>query len=252
MNSIEKALEILRAFTPNNRPLRSVEISHRLKMNKATVNRILVTLRKKGFVVQDEATRRYRLGPSTALLGRAVKQSLSGRLVAMAKPYLEDLRDKVDESVHLEVLTGGRILLAYSAPGVRQVTVTPGVGDQMAINANAGAKAIMAFSSEDMIEKGLACKLKKFTAKTVTSPSKIRKEYEKIRATGLAYDKEEYDEDVEAVATPVFNHEDRAVAAVVIIAPSFRMSSCIESGSLELLKDTAKEISDRLSSLLLD
>lgn len=249
MNSIEKALEILRAFTPDNRPLRSVEISQRLEMNKATVNRILITLKNRGFVVQDEATRRYRLGPSTAQLGRAVKQSLSGRLVSLAKPYLDSLRDKVGETVHLEVLTGGRIFLSYSAKGIRQVTVTPIVGDQMAINANAGAKAIMAFSSPETIEKNLAGTLKKFTTKTVTAPGKIRAEYKKIRATGFAFDKEEYDEDVHAVAAPVFNHEDRVVAAVVMIAPKFRMSSSIETGSLELLKDTATDISDRLKQL---
>jgi IclR family acetate operon transcriptional repressor len=226
-----------------------VEISQRLGMNKATANRILITLKNRGFVVQDDATRRYRLGPSTASLGRAVKQSLNGRLVALAKPYLDSLRDKVGETVHLEVLTGERIFLSYSAKGVRQVTVTPRVGDQMAVNANAGAKAIMAFCPQEMIAKHLAGKLTKFTTKTVTDPGKIRKEYEEIRTTGFAYDKEEYDEDVHAVAAPVFNHEDRVVAAVVIIVPAFRMNSSIESGSLEILKDTANDISDRLSKL---
>ncbi len=91
--------------------------------------------------------------------------------------------------------------------------------------------------------------IQKFTTKTVTAPSKIRKEYQEIKTTGFAYDKEEYDEDVNAVAAPIFNHEDRVVAAVVIIAPSFRMSSSIETGSLELLKDTATDISDRLKKL---
>lgn len=218
-------------------------------MNKATVNRILITLKKRGFVVQDEATRRYRLGPSTAQLGRAVKKSLNGRLVALAKPYLDSLRDKVGETVHLEVLTGGRIFLSYSSKGDRQVTVTPRVGDQMAVNANAGAKTIMAFSPPEMIEKHLTGSLKIFTTKTVTDPEKIRTEYEEIRKTGLAYDREEYDEDVHAVAAPVYNHEDRVVAAVVLIAPAFRISSSIELGSLELLKDTANDISDRLSKL---
>ena len=249
MNSIEKALEILRAFIPDNQPLRSVEISNRLEMNKATVNRILVTLKKRGFVIQDDNSRHYRLGPSTALLGRAVKISLSGRLVALAKPYLDGLRDKVGETVHLEILTGGRIFLTYSAKGIRQVRVTPRVGDQMAINANAGAKAITAFRSQEAIEKGLAKRLEKFTAKTVTDPNKIRKEYEEIRTTGLAYDKEEYDEDVNAVGAPIFNHEDRVVAAVVIVAPAFRMNSNIESGALERLRETAKDISDRLAKL---
>ena len=249
MNSIEKALAILLSFTPDNRPMRTVEISHRLKMNKATVNRILLTLKNKDFLVQDHSTRCYRLGPSTALLGRAVKQSLNGRLVALSKPYLDRLRDKVGETVHLEVLTGGRIFLSYSAKGIGQVTVTPRVGDQMAINANAGAKAIMAFSPQETIENELNRKLKKFTTKTVTDPNKIRKEYEKIRTTGFAYDRGEYDEDVDAVAAPIFNHEKRVVAAVVIITPSFRIGSSIESGSLERLKDTAIEISDRLSML---
>jgi DNA-binding IclR family transcriptional regulator len=249
LNSIEKALEILQTFTPDNQPLRSLEISNRLNMHKSTTNRILITLRKKGFVVQDETTRRYRLGPSTARLGRAVAKSLSGRLVALAKPYLDAFRDKIGETVNLEVVIDDRILLIYSAKGVRQVTVTPRVGDQTAIHANAGAKAIAAFSSQDFINKGLAGKLQKFTSKTVTDPAKIRMEYEKIRTTGLAYDKEERDEDVLAVAAPVFNHEDRVIAAVVMIAPAFRMSSCIESGSLELLKKTAGDISDRLSQL---
>lgn len=249
MNSIEKALEILLSFTPDNRPLRTVEISNRLGMNKATVNRILITMRNKGFVAQDQTTRRYRLGPSTVLLSRAVKQSLNGRLVALAKPYLDGLRDKVGETVHLEVLYDGRIFLTYSAGGTRQLTVTPRVGDRMAINANAGAKAVMALCPQEMIEKHLAGTLMKFTTRTVTDPNTILREYEEIRTTGFAYDKGEYDDDVYAVAAPIFNHEDQVVAAVVILAPSFRMSGSIESGSLELLKDTAVDITDRLSRL---
>lgn len=249
MNSIEKALEILQTFTPDNQPMRSLEISNRLNMNKSTANRILLILKKKGFVVQDETTRRYRLGPSTAQLGRAVTQSLSGKLVALAKPYLDAFRDRVGETVNLEVVIDDRILLIYSVKGVRQVTVTPRVGDQTAIHAQAGAKAIAAFSSQDFIDRGLSGRLEKFTSKTVTDPAKILEEYKNIRATGLAYDKEERDEHVLAVAAPVFNHEDRVIAAVVMIAPAFRMSNCIESGSLELLKKTARDISDRLSQL---
>lgn len=249
MNSIEKALTILLSFSPDNRPQRSVEISQQLEMNKATVNRILVTLKNKGFVVQDQATRRYRLGPSTAFLGRAVRQSLNGRLVALAKPYLDHLRDKVGETVHLEVLYDERIFLTYCAEGKRQVTVTPRVGDRMAINANAGAKAIMAFSPQEIIEKHLSRPLTKFTNKTVTDPKKIREEYAEIRKSGFAYDKEEYDNDVHAIAAPIFNHEEQVVAAVVTIVPSFRIDSSIESGSMELLKDTAIDISNRLSRL---
>ena len=50
MNSIEKALEILQAFTPGNQPMRSLEISNQLNMHKSTANRILLILKKRGFV----------------------------------------------------------------------------------------------------------------------------------------------------------------------------------------------------------
>ena len=249
MNSYEKVLKILLAFTPDNRPLRTVEISNQLDMNNATVNRILVTLKNEFFVVQDENTRRYRLGPSAALLGRSVRESLKGRLVSIAKPYLDDLRDKVGETVHLEVLQNERIFLSYSAKGHRQLTVTPIVGDRMAINANAGAKAILAVWPKEIIEKQLSKTLPVYTTRTITDPDTIRKEYEQIRKSGFAYDKGEYDNDVYAVAAPIFNHEHQPVAAVVIITPSFRMEGSIETGSLELLKDTAMDISDRLSKL---
>jgi DNA-binding IclR family transcriptional regulator len=249
LNSYEKVLKILLAFTPDNRPLRTVEISKQLEINNATVNRILLTLKNEYFVVQDETTKRYRLGPSAALLGRSVKESLKGRLVSISKPYIDALRDKVGETVHLEVFQNERIYLSYSAKGNRQLTVTASVGDRMAINANAGAKAIMAFSQDEIVEKQLSGTLAVFTTRTVTDPVAIRKEYKQIRATGFSYDKGEYDNDVSAVAAPIFNHENQPVAAVVILTPSFRMEGIIEIGSLELLKDTAMDISNRLLKL---
>ncbi len=249
MNSYEKVLKILLAFTPDNKPLKTVEISKQLGINNATTNRILVTLKNEYFVVQDEKTRQYRLGPSAALLGRSVKESLKGRLVSISKPYLDELRDKVGETVHLEVFQNERIYLSYSAKGNRQLTVTPIVGDRMAINANAGAKAIMAFCNEEIINRLLSGTLAVFTPRTITDPDLIRKEYKEIRKTGFSYDKGEYDNDVYAVAAPIFNHENQPVAAVVIITPSFRMEGSIETGSLELLKDTAMDISNRLLKL---
>ncbi len=249
MNSYEKVLKILLAFTPDNKPLRTIEISKQLGINNATANRILLTLKNEYFVVQDENTRQYRLGPSSVLLGRSVKQSLKGRLVSISKLYLDALRDKVNETVHMEVFQNERIYLSYSAKGNRQLMVTPNVGDRMAINANAGAKAIMAFCNDEIVNRQLSRTLEAFTTRTITDPELIRKEYEEIRATGFSYDKGEYDDDVYAVAAPVFNNENQPVAAVVIIAPSFRMKSCIEKGALELLKNTAMDISNRLSKL---
>ena len=104
LSSSEKVLTILMAFTPHNKEMGNVELSHKLGINVSTVNRLLHVLVSFGLIRQDMRTRQYSLGRSAADLGRAVAQSLSSRLVSIAQPFMQDLCDDVKESVSLEVL----------------------------------------------------------------------------------------------------------------------------------------------------
>ena len=97
-----------------------------------------------------------------------------------------------------------------------------------------------------MVEEHLSAQLPVFTSKTITDPEALKRQYRRIRETGLGYDHEEYDLEVDAVSAPIFNHQGKPVAAVVIIAPSYRMDSGAGSKTVALLKETAAEISARL------
>jgi len=52
--------------------------------------------------------------------------------------------------------------------------------------------------------------------------------------------------DVSAIGSPVFNHEKKPIAAVVVAAPSFRMNKQFEAKVIPLVKETAENISSRL------
>ena len=80
-NAIEKALDILTAFTPYNEEMGTAEISTKLGLHKATASRILLTLTRRGFLRQDSHTKQFRLSRAALDLGLAVTHSLTTDLV---------------------------------------------------------------------------------------------------------------------------------------------------------------------------
>ena len=100
-NAIDKALTVLSAFVPYNREMGTIEISQKLGFHKATVSRILLNLARRGFLTQNSQTKKFTLGPSVMDLSRAINQSLKSNLVQIAKPFVDDLRDRLKETIIL-------------------------------------------------------------------------------------------------------------------------------------------------------
>jgi DNA-binding IclR family transcriptional regulator len=197
---------------------------------------------------QDPRTRRYRLGSATVEMAKAVNRTLSGTVVEAAAPFADALRDQVGETVNIEVVSGNNIYLAYLADTPNPISLTIQVGDQVMPHAHAGAKAIVAFSTPEVIENWLTRNLAPLTENTVTDPDKLRKIYEEIRETGIAFDSGEYLKEVYAIGAPIFNHANNPVAAVIIVVPSYRMGKNWNRRFILELKKTANAISSRLHS----
>jgi len=121
INSIDKALMILTSFVPYNQEMGTMEISQKLGFHKATASRILQNLVKRRFLIQNPQTKKFILGPSVIDLARSVNLSLKTNLVHIAKPFVDDLRDRLKETVIFEVLSGETTFMAYIAEGPRLV-----------------------------------------------------------------------------------------------------------------------------------
>lgn len=91
-------------------------------------------------------------------------------------------------------------------------------------HAHVEAKAIVAFSRPGVIDYWLSQDLPLYTKNTVNDPDQLRKIYDQIRKTGIAYDYAEYVEKINAnaIGAPVFNHENEPVAGVAIAVLSQR------------------------------
>jgi len=247
MSSVEKALAILMAFNSHhNHEMGTVELSEKLDFHPATVSRILQILSRKGFLQLNQRTRRFALGPSTFELGRTLFRSLNGDLLTVAIPYLVDLREEVGETVVFETMAGDHPVVTYIAQGKRSLSVKPNIGDRVPIHVSPGAKAILAFSDPKMVSRVLGKELERLTPYTVTDRETLDVQLKEIRRWKVAFCREEMVIGVNTIGVPIFNHEDKAVAAVVIAGLASRVKCDAESDMVGALKRAARDISAQL------
>ena len=225
----------------------TVEISKKLGFHKATVSRILLTLIKYGFLQQNPQTKKFLLGPSITSLGWAINHFLNTNLVHIAKPYIDELRNNLNETIVLEVLAGTSTVMAYIAEGPQRVRIAGTIGDRIPIHAAAGAKAILAFSPPEVRDSFIINgAMPRFTSNTITNPEMFQRQLHITRQQGYSFDNEEIDIGINAVGAPIFNYEEKPVAAVVVAGPSPRVTWDSDFPIVARLKDTAAKISAQL------
>jgi DNA-binding IclR family transcriptional regulator len=247
LSSIEKALAILMAFNGHlNHEMGTVELSEKLNFHPATVSRILQILAQKGFLQINQRTRKFSLGPSTFELGRTLFQSFNGNLLNIAIPYLVDLRGEVGETVVFETMSGNDPVVTYIAQGKHSLSVKPNIGDRVPFHVSAGAKAIMAFSKPEMIDKLLARAMEILTPHTITDKERLKHQLKQIRKRGVAFFRGVNIVGAQPVGVPIFDHEGKPIAAVVVVGLASRLKCAPDSSVAVALKRTARDISAQL------
>lgn len=243
-SSVQKAIGILLSFVPDNRPMGTSQLSETLGLNKSTVSRLTHVLVHYGLIQQDEKSKKYSLGRTAALLGKAVEASQIDRLAQFARPYIDALSAAVGESVCLEMLLSRRTKLIYSVIGPPPVSVT--FQDRLPMHAAAGGKAILAYTDSEEVENMLNGELKRMTENTICDIEQFKAHLAEIRKQGIAYDHGEANTDVHAVSAPVRNHLKKPVAAVSICVPATRVNKIMNNKTVNELRKTARRISEHL------
>jgi DNA-binding IclR family transcriptional regulator len=246
LNSVEKALKILLVLAKYEEGMATGELSEELGFTKPTVSRLLQTLSKHDFVRRSASGRKYLLGKSALDIGRSAHEHIGYQLASIAGPYIDALRDSAGESAVLEIMAGMNAMLVYRANGPHMVGIFPRVGTMIPAHVSPGAKAILAFCPPDIVDNILKPKLHRYTPRTVTDAEVLKKTFKEIRRKGFALAFGEYNVDVNAMGAPVFNHEKKPVAAVVITMPVYRTKHHEQSKLVSLLKGTAASISHQL------
>lgn len=242
VQSVERAIAILRAFS-REKPERGVsELSRELGVHKSTVYRLLATLERYGLVARNPETERYRLGLELLILAAQVAEHMNLREIA--RPHLRELSERCQETVNLAILHEGQVMdVEQFAPPVRSVKNIGWVGRRMPAHCTAAGKVLLAHLPPKKLERFLQSRLERLTPRTMTDPDRLREELARVRERGYAIAEEELEDGLNAVAAPIYDHAGAVNAAVSLAGPAFRIPPAMFPHLAGLLLETCDKIS---------
>ncbi|TDT51031.1 IclR family transcriptional regulator [Fonticella tunisiensis] len=223
IQSVDRALQILECFSRENRELGVTEISKYLGLHKSTTFGLLSTLESRGYVEQNLDNGKYRLGLKLFELGNLVHEGLDLR--KQAYPFLKELVDKYQETVHLVVNDRGEAVYIDKVEGPGAIRMYSQVGKRPPMYCTGVGKAILAYMPDKEVDRILFEKgLRPFTPNTITDVDKLKAHLAEIREQGYSFDNEEIEIGLRCVAAPIKNHKGEVIAAISVAGPSTRMT----------------------------
>jgi IclR family acetate operon transcriptional repressor len=229
---LERTFSVLGLFAGDKTQWTTTEIGQRCGLPVPTAHRIVVALSAHGFLVRDQSSKRFRLGPAAIALGRAALSA--NDLPTAAAALLPRLTAETEETSLLTVPTAGNessvCLLRFESPHPLRLSVEP--GRHLPLHAGASQKAILAFLPEADRERVAHGPLERFCSATLDTPQAVLEEVKTIRSRGWAYSLEETNPGVWGVAIALLDSTGIAVAAVGVAGPQVRLTREVVKTSL--------------------
>ena len=214
INSVLKAIRIMRLFSATEPALTLAEISARLDMPKSTAHNLLNTLLSEGFIEKVDADS-YALGTAIIPLTQTVRVNVELR--DRAAPLLRALADECRESVYLTALDGDRALYIYAVESSKRLLARTAVGDRAPLHCTSVGKAMLAYLPADEVERILASSPPvSFTPQTITDGDRLRAELADTNQRGYSIDYQEHERSTFCLGAPIFDSRSNVIGACSI------------------------------------
>jgi DNA-binding IclR family transcriptional regulator len=240
-----KTLELLDMIGLAEQPPTFVELAARSGLPRGTLHRLLAVLSEHGMVELSELDRRYTPGMHLLTLARRTWEKMDLRRAA-AESILA-LNRRTGETVHLATLSGDAIVYIDKVECSYPLRLHSAIGRRGPIHCTAVGKVMAAYlapNEQQALVHRLA--LQRHTPTTLATPAALLKALERIRAEGLAFDREEHVAGNHCVAAPVFDFRGRCVGGISITAPTLRVNVSQLEGFAGWVREAAAAASARL------
>ena len=221
MQVVVTALRILEAVAAQQ-PVGVSELARSLDLPKTTVQRGLKALASAGWIRAGQAEpTRWVL--TTRPLTVARHTSERGGLREVVMEAMEQLRQETQETIHLAVLEGDRMVVVERLDSPMVVRSSYPLGFSAPVHASSTGKAYLSCLSVTDIEALLPSRLPGYTDTTFRSRRALLAEIDEIRHLGYASNRGELRSDIGSVAAPIRHTDGRPGAAISISAPIHRI-----------------------------
>lgn len=246
MQGIERHVALLDALSEAPEAGASVSSLYRAAgLPKSTTHRILEGLQKYGLVVQEESSKKWRLGPKAAFwAGRYLEGPAS---LAPLRRFVWKLSHETQFVSYLTVLDHGEpVCVAVERPENKAQFLVH-LGRRMPILSAAASRALLAYLPEDevrsLVERAVA-ENPHTKLETLTVGSYFE-ELTETRSRGYAQCMEELEVGISALSAPIFNARRLVVASLAVVATTASLVGVWDS-TVEKVVALAAEASSAL------
>ncbi len=242
---VEKVLRVIEALKEDPSGLPLQQITARTGYVKSSVHRILLSLKKLGYIEQESAGGNYRLGFQFLALARTL--AAKTELVRTARPYLHEIVERFNETAYVGILRSDRGVFVDVEEAERDLRVAAPLFAEVHFHATAAGKAMAAFLPPECRDALLQNpQFIALTSHTRTSPSEVARDWEQVRREGYAINDEETVPGAVFLAAPVFDSRARVCGSISIGMPKVRYLPRVATKLVDHLKAACRDFSDRL------
>lgn len=221
----DRVLMVLGAFLGHEAPRGVSELARELGFNKNMVHRALQTLVGENFLIRDPSGERYQLGHRW--LAFAVGEANQFDIVALSRPYLEQLHALTGESVFLSIIVGRNRVTVDDIQARGPRVLRSRRGDPVPLHCTKMSRVLLAHLSDRDVEDYLAAATPlKRTLSFPDPPSQSRtgvwRDIRAIRAVPYVLWRNPHLSSAAYAILPILDREKRPHAIITIGGPRER------------------------------
>jgi IclR family transcriptional regulator, acetate operon repressor len=218
-----KAVTILEALAAAKRPLSVSEIGVLLGLPKPTAHRIVRMLENERLLQREPGSRQ--LVPGGRLVRLGLELVATSMLRAPRHAILESLSQQVGETCNFGVMAGIHVLYVDRVEAAWPFGLHFEPGSRVPLHCTSMGKLFLSlFPPRKRALLLQSIELHHYTDNTITDPSRLEDEMQKIRHSGVSIDNQEFLAGVVCIAVPVRGPSGQTVGAIAVSAPVARMT----------------------------
>ncbi|QDL93791.1 IclR family transcriptional regulator (plasmid) [Paroceanicella profunda] len=246
--TLGKAVDVLEIIASAEGPMRFTDILNVSGQPRGTLHRQLTNLAAEGLVTIDRG-HSYSLG--LRLLKFASRAWAENAFRAVAEPYLRRLHDATGETVHLAVLSGDSMVYLDKVESRKAVRMHSQIGNTAPLHCTGvGKAALSTLDAEEVAAVVARLDFERFTGNTHTGPGPLLEELARVRAEGVAFDREEHGPGIRCVAAPIPSSGRSRAAGLSVTGPIFRADEGRMQLWARLVREAATEVTEELRARL--
>lgn len=246
VQSIERAFLLLELLSEYSEGMKITRLAESASLSKSTVHRLLATLIDMGYVQKEAATEKYKVSFKLASLTQNLLNSFD--IIPIAKLYLEELSQSINETIHLCIEDTGEVLYIDKIESKQTIRMYSRIGSRAPLYCTGVGKILLSGMDTPVYE--VIAGATEFIAKTdntITSKTELDQEMKLIKTNGYTLDNVENEEGIRCIAAPIYDFRGQIIASFSISGPSSRITiERIEAELIDKILKTSADISKQL------